>query len=163
MPLDPQALADLVVQTVQATLRPYAERLAALEARPLSRDGRDGLPGVPGPAGLPGEPGTAGAPGRDGADGQAGTLDNLTAVYDGDRTLTLCFKSGEAIPGGVLELPLVIDRGVYRPETTYRKGDAVTYAGSLHIAQMTTSAKPEDGGAWRLAVKRGRDGKDARS
>jgi len=40
----------------------------------------------------------------------------------------------------------------------------VTFAGSLFIAQRTTTSteRPEDGSdAFRLAVKRGRDGKDA--
>ena len=40
----------------------------------------------------------------------------------------------------------------------YERGDAVTYGGSLWIAQRDTNEYPrgEDSG-WRLAVKRGRD------
>jgi integrin beta 3 len=60
-------------------------------------------------------------------------------------------------------VPTVIDRGVYRADESYQRGDGVTWAGSFWIAQKDTSAKPDapDGG-WRLAVKRGRDGKDGK-
>jgi hypothetical protein len=54
----------------------------------------------------------------------------------------------------------VIDRGVWR-EGQYKAGDAVTWAGSLWIAQKDTDAKPDSGDGWRLSVKRGRDGKAA--
>jgi hypothetical protein len=56
----------------------------------------------------------------------------------------------------------VLDRGVWR-EASFEKGDGVSYAGSFFIAQRDTQPgeKPEDGSnAWRLAVKRGRNGQD---
>lgn len=68
-------------------------------------------------------------------------------------------------------LPVVLDRGVYRPENSYLKGDGVTYAGSFWIARADApTLKPDDpndggGGAprqWRLAVKSGRNGKDGK-
>lgn len=55
-----------------------------------------------------------------------------------------------------------IDQSVWAPRE-YLKGDGVTYNGGWFIAQRDTSATdvPQDkGGAWRLAAKRGRDGKD---
>ena len=46
---------------------------------------------------------------------------------------------------------------------TYVRGDAVTWGGSLWIAQKETSAKPDSPeSGFRLAVKKGRDGKDAK-
>jgi hypothetical protein len=46
---------------------------------------------------------------------------------------------------------------------TYVAGDGVTLGGSFFIAQTTTAAKPGKSDEWRLAVKRGTDGRDARS
>lgn len=57
----------------------------------------------------------------------------------------------------------IMDRGTYRAEATYERGDAVTWGGSSYIAQCTTDAKPdsiEGKSAWRLMAKRGRDGRD---
>ena len=61
-------------------------------------------------------------------------------------------------------IPVVIDRGVYQSGTKYQKGDGVTFGGSFWIAQMDEPTfDPGYPGStqWRLAVKRGRDGKDA--
>lgn len=123
-------------------------------------DGRDGRDGLAGPVGEKGLDGLHGKDGLAGADGRDGTLENLKVLYDGERTLTLCFKNGDPIDGGIVVLPIPLDRGVYRPDAVYEKGDAVTYGGSVFIAQMATTARPEDGSrAWRLAVKHGREGK----
>lgn len=56
----------------------------------------------------------------------------------------------------------LLDKGIYRPEAEYSKGDGVTYAGSWWIAQKDNPhGKPgDDDSGWRLTVKRGRDGKD---
>lgn len=52
--------------------------------------------------------------------------------------------------------------GVYRPDTTYREGDVVTFKGQLWHADHDTQTEPEGVGAWTLCVRRGRDGKHAR-
>ena len=59
------------------------------------------------------------------------------------------------------DLPVVIDRGVFKHGNTYKTGDAVTWGGSLWIAQEPTADKPGEPAAkgWRLAVKKGRDAK----
>lgn len=48
----------------------------------------------------------------------------------------------------------------------YRKGSAVTWSGSLWIAEAATKSKPGEGSmdsrAWRLAVKKGADGRDGK-
>lgn len=106
--------------------------------------------------------GKDGAPGKDGRDG-FGFDDMDVAVLEDDRTIELSFKRGDDEKAFTLKWPTVIDRGVYKAGDTYDAGDAVTWAGSLWIAQKQTDAKPDtaDSG-WRLAVKRGRDGKDAK-
>lgn len=45
---------------------------------------------------------------------------------------------------------------------SYEQGDGVTFAGSFWIAQKDTSSKPGESSDWRLAVKRGQDGRDGR-
>lgn len=57
-------------------------------------------------------------------------------------------------------VPVVLERGVWR-QGDYEQGDGVTWDGSYWIAQRKTADKPGTSDAWRLAVKRGRDGKDA--
>jgi collagen type III alpha len=62
------------------------------------------------------------------------------------------------------QIPTVIDRGVFKAGTGYVRGDAVSWDGSIWIAQKDEASArpgtPEAEGFWRLAVKRGRDGKD---
>lgn len=84
----------------------------------------------------------------------------MTLDYDGERTFTFLFQRGGHIEERRFVAPVVLDRGVYRPETDYAKGDSVTYGGSVWIAQSDTKAKPDGSPDWRLAVKKGRDGKD---
>lgn len=74
--------------------------------------------------------------------------------------LALVLSSGAEVRKK-LELPVMIYRGVFTPRA-YAPGDTVTWAGSLWHCDETTSDKPGEPGSkgWRLAVKRGRDGKD---
>jgi hypothetical protein len=94
-------------------------------------------------------------------------LDSFEVVQGDDlRTFTLRFaKTSGVIQSKSFDLPVVIDRGVFKQGETYKTGDAVTWGGSVHIAQCETTATPgtiEAGKDWRLAVKRGRDGKDGK-
>jgi hypothetical protein len=54
--------------------------------------------------------------------------------------------------------------GVWKAETSYSEGAAVTQDGSCWIAKTFTlpGQKPGDCDAWQLAVKRGKDGRDSR-
>jgi hypothetical protein len=56
--------------------------------------------------------------------------------------------------------PVPIDRGVWS-EGDYERGDCATHGGSLWICQRDTKAKPGISDDWRLACKKGRDGRDA--
>jgi len=166
-------LERMVVSQVERVVR---ETIAAI----LPRDGRDGQPGAPGPAGPPGERGADGRPGVDGREGVAGPPGPAGPI--GDKGL----DGAEGRPGrdGVLEAVTfsreeraivvraadgreigrwlsaeLLDRGYFRAGVTYQPGDAVTYAGSLWIAQEETETRPvESSTAWRLAVKRGDKG-----
>lgn len=56
------------------------------------------------------------------------------------------------------------DHGTWLPQRRYPAGAATTHDGALWIARQDTEERPGDGAtAWRLAVKRGRDGRDRRS
>lgn len=91
---------------------------------------------------------------KDGVDGFS--LEDLEIEHDGERTLTLRFKSGHLVREKSFRIDSLIDRGVWR-EGTYEKGDGVTWAGSFWIAQRSTQSKPQTDDSWRLAVKKGRD------
>jgi hypothetical protein len=56
----------------------------------------------------------------------------------------------------------VIYRGVFDAAEQYEPGSMVTHGGSVWHANEATSDAPGGSSAWTLAVRRGRDGKDAR-
>lgn len=97
--------------------------------------------------------------GKDGSPGLG--FDDLTFEHDGERGIVLRFARGDQVKEFAFSVPTVLDRGVFKEGTPYETGDAVTFGGSLWIAQKDTVAKPDgpDTG-WRLAVKKGRDGRD---
>lgn len=104
-----------------------------------------------------GKDGEPGAPGKDGADGLG--FDDLTVTHDGHREFTLVFERGDRRKEFSFSLPVTLDCGVYSEGRAYEPGDSVTWGGSLWIAQRDTCAKPGESDDWRLAVKRGRDGR----
>ena len=130
------------------------------------RDGRDGLPGIQGDRGEKGDRGDRGEKGLQGDRGAQGEhgmgFDDLSVIYDGERGFTFKLMRGEQVKTFDFTLPIVLDRGVYREENSYVKGDGVTSGGSYWIAQSDELDKPglPDSG-WRLAVKKGRDGRSA--
>lgn len=67
--------------------------------------------------------------------------------------------------GKIVELPFsvpsMIHRGVWS-DGAYQRGDCVTWAGSQFHCERDTTDKPETSDAWKLVVKRGRDGKDGK-
>jgi integrin beta 3 len=126
--------------------------------------GRDGLPGVPGRQGERGLDGKDGKDGRDGKDGIDGAgFDTWAVGYDNERTVTFICGSGEKEKKFSFEIPVLLDRGVWRDDVTYRKGDCVSRNGSIFIAQAQTKDIPGNGSKdWRLSVKHGRDGRDGK-
>jgi integrin beta 3 len=131
--------------------------------------GEIGKQGPPGIDGKDGERGAKGEPGRNASDltllqehidervGRA--IDAIMVMTpDGGRTLRLSF--GEKVRE--IKTALVLDAGVWKEGTTYAAGDGVTLGGSFFIAQAETTTKPGQSNDWRLAVKRGADGRDNR-
>jgi hypothetical protein len=161
-----RGLVPAVRDLVAAALTPVVARLASLEAAPPARDGRDGLPGPPGPAGRDGVDGAAGVDGAPGANGADGfDLADLTASYDGARSLTLTFASAGRSLAVPLTLPVPVYCGVWQKGARYTRGDLVTFGGSVWHANTDPApdTKPGDGSStWTLAVKRGQDGRDAK-
>jgi hypothetical protein len=180
-----QAVAPIVRDAIAEHVKPLLERLAAVEARPMPEkgekgdrgerglDGESGLPGTKGESGPPGLDGRDGQPGmngRDGKDGAAGNdgidgkdgigFDDLNVLHDGERGVTLRFTRGDTVKDFPIEFPIWLDRGVW-VQRSYARSDGVSWNGSFWIAQRDTEGKPDtaDSG-WRLAVKRGRDGKN---
>lgn len=103
--------------------------------------------------------------GKDGLNGERGQAGFSLADFDtefrhDEKTLLLKFAAGDTCETHEIFLPYVRDVGVWKDGTTYLQGDGVTWAGSFWTAQKDTTAKPDGSEDWRLAVKRGRDGKD---
>lgn len=104
------------------------------------------------------------ADGKDGRDGSDGLgFDDLSVEQNSERGAVVRFARGSQVKEFQLSFPVVLDRGVYKAESDYQRGDAVTWGGSLWIAQKDAPGdKPGEGDGWRLAVKKGRDGKDGK-
>src|SRR5574343_1830102 len=129
------------------------------------RDGRDGAPGAAGEKGMDGKDGRDGLDGKDGRDGVDGlSFEDLTREQIDHRTFVLRAVRGDQTKDvGRFVMPSLIYRGVYEAGKSYQAGDATSWAGSWWIAEKDTTAKPGDANeasrAWRLAVKKGADGK----
>jgi integrin beta 3 len=103
-----------------------------------------------------------GKDGRDGIDGRDGLgFDDFEVQYDGKRSFTLVFTQADRQKEFTFKVPVLLECGVHKQGATYERGDGVTFQGSYWIAQRETTAKPGEDDSWRLAVKKGRDGKDA--
>lgn len=110
----------------------------AIEKLPVPKDGKDGIDGV--------------------------GFDDLEVEYDGVKTVIFKMVRGDVTKQFDLTMPVVVDCGVFKDGHVYTPGDSVTWAGSYWIAQKATGAKPDSlESGWRLAVKKGRDGKDGRN
>lgn len=110
-----------------------------------------------------------GKDGRDGIDGQKGdpgkdgfNLEDFTIDCGSDsRSYVLKFERGDMRHEYELTFPVPVYCGVFKQGQAYEPGDLVTWGGSLWHCEEKTMEKPE-AGPWKLAVKKGRDGKDAK-
>lgn len=86
---------------------------------------------------------------------------SVSVAMANERTLTITTEMTDGEPVvKEISIPTVIDRGPHTDAAEYEPGDAVTYGGSLWIAQKSAPVgRPGDVGSdgWRLAVRRGRD------
>lgn len=165
-----------------AEVQPLIERLVAREAAkmPIPRDGRDGKDGEHGRDAAQIQiltvvdetrtyPRGSFAHLRGGlfqSDGQEwkcivdGIADVDTEEID-DRHFAIVHRmSSGKIVRKVLHHDAMIYHDVWKPEQEYVRGDTATWDGSMWVARKTTKLKPGDSNDdWRLAVKRGRNGK----
>lgn len=91
-------------------------------------------------------------------------IDGVASVvpeFDGSRNFTTktIYTSGN-IEEVKWHLPIPYYRGVHKHGEGYEHGDMVTSDGSTWFALKDTDSIPGASADWRLAVKRGRDGKD---
>ncbi|MEV1657179.1 hypothetical protein ABZR11_28475 [Pseudomonas aeruginosa] len=99
---------------------------------------------------------------KDGRDALPLECFDLALGEDG-RTVTVKMQAGDIVVEKSVRIASVIDRGVFSAEKSYEQGDGTTYGGCYWIAQKDAPAGVPGGSAdWRLAVKKGRDGKDLR-
>ncbi len=97
---------------------------------------------------------------RDGNDGLA--VEDFEFTMDGRTATVMLMRGGEVLKTASWRTAQILDAGVYRDGALYEKGDAVSFGGSLWIAQKDApQGKPGTSPDWRLAVKKGRDGADA--
>jgi hypothetical protein len=169
------ALASIVAEAINTAIGPLrtdtaaiVARLAAFEARALvtEQDHRatcERLAVVEARAPIPGPVGAPGAPGAPGVDGLG--VEDLVATQDpaDDRIVTLAYKRGEVLREfATLRLSTPRYCGVFEAGRTYARGDQVTWGGSQWHCNADTSTRPGAGSKdWTLAVKCGRDGRDA--
>jgi hypothetical protein len=88
---------------------------------------------------------------------------DLSLGEDG-RTVTVRMNAGDEVLEKSLKIPCIIDRGIFgKSAERYEAGDGVTYGGCFWIAQKDNpEGTPGASSDWRLAVKKGRDGRDLR-
>jgi collagen type III alpha len=155
-------------------LGPEGKRGPRGETGEKGERGEAGKQGPIGPAGIDGKNGERGPKGENGRNASDLTLlqeyieerfkrtIEAMSVTTADGGRTLLFSLGDSVVREV-KTALVLDCGVWQEGETYEAGDGVTLAGSFFIAQTdTTTAKPGKSDEWRLAVKRGNDGRDWR-
>jgi hypothetical protein len=95
---------------------------------------------------------------KDGADGLR--VEDLQLV---GRTLHLKSGAGQIIKS--IALPIPVYRGVFDEGETYDVHDMVTFGGCVWVAVSDEGirGKPGTVDAWKLAVKKGRDGRNVRA
>ena len=137
-------------ETVTIAVDELASRVKALEEKPAPRDGRDGQPGQKG------DTGERGYDGRDGQDGWHPEHVSFNMETDGQGEFKMvCGEKELSFP---FRLPVLLDRGPYRADSSYLKGHGVTYGGDFWICQEDNAGPPgKDFAGWRLAVRKGRD------
>ena len=174
---DYDAIADAVSKNlrdyIDAQIRPVVERVSEIEARPPPPVITDAIKSEAGVLMIAMSDGHLIDTGiKDGVASQVDVaalidelkqppIDNISAKLSG-RVLSLAFTSCGETQNVDVDFPVMIDRGVYSDGEKYLHCDVVTHNGSMFIAQRDTTDRPETSDAWRLAVKRGRDGKDAK-
>lgn len=89
-----------------------------------------------------------------------GVADIVIEMGEDQRAIEVrtMMASGE-VKAAIFTTPTMIYRDLFKEGRIYLKGDVVTWAGHMWVCKQDTDAKPVEGDAWRIAVKRGQDGK----
>lgn len=89
-------------------------------------------------------------------------FDDMSVEYDGERTIKFVLERGDERREYVFDMPIPLYQGLFEDGKSYEKGDSVTWAGSVWIAQSNGATKKpgENNNEWRLAVKRGKPGQN---
>lgn len=114
--------------------------------------GKDGIPGERGADGI-GRDGKDGINGRDGKDGVA-TIEEIRAIAN-DAVET---RYADVVVRSIADSY----QDVYKRGWTYPRGVLTTWDGSLWLSLRENQDQPGVNDSWKLVVKRGRDGRDAR-
>jgi hypothetical protein len=103
---------------------------------------------------------------KNGTDGKDGLgFDDMTFEQVDERSAVLRFERNGVMKIFPIALAGFVDRGLWQ-EGQFVKGDGVTWEGNYWLARRDTKAKPGSEGEdignndWRLAVRKGRKGKD---
>src|SRR5262245_13662746 len=177
------ALAQRALAEVRALARmpgppgavgPEGKRGPKGDAGEKGERGEVGKQGATGAAGLDGKDGERGAKGEPGRNASDLTLVEEYVVQRVERVIetmalttpdggrTLRWSLGDKVLRA-LRTAIMLDAGVWKEGAAYVPGDAVSHGGSMFICQVATAARPGKSDDWRLAVKRGSDGRDYRS
>lgn len=84
-------------------------------------------------------------------------------VEQHERRVTISITVGDKVIEREFQLDYPIQRGLYQPGSKYERSDIVIFGGSAWIAQRDLEDEPPGSSdAWKLFVKKGKDGKSAR-
>jgi hypothetical protein len=153
-------IAKLMPQMIEKRLSEVVEK--AIENATPSIISRTAILVPPGRDGVPGRPGTPGEDGRDGINGTDGAI--ILGIHTEQRSAReyeFVIKTSAGEHRAPVVVPAILDAGVHRTGQSYAKGDGVTHGGNFWIAQRDNNDIPGKSDAWRLAVRKGRDGKDS--
>lgn len=126
----------------------------------LSIKGDTGSPGLDGRDGMPGANGTSGVNGKDGLDGFSLDDFRIEKLEDG-RTLRFKLESPQRTIVKDIRFDVPIYRGTFNRGSVSEKDDMVTHHNEVWIALVdkATEAPGMDSKQWKLAIRKGRDGK----
>ena len=100
---------------------------------------------------------------RDGRDAILTVTDEVGRLVQSEVERRVADTVQKAVDAAIGALPLMLYKGVWQEGVDYREGNTVTFGGSGWVCQKSdTTEKPGTGSDWILAIKKGRDGKDAR-
>ena len=154
--MSPEVIADVVVGTIKRAVAPVLAQLATTNARLAALEERGETPL---PAGPPGPQGPPGINGRDGTDGTS--IEDVAIEYDGNRSIAFRVTRGGVVKTFPVALPFMAWQGAYQEGYPYVVGDVVQCGGNAWHCMAPTTLRPGTSvNAWRLMVRKGRDGRD---